>query len=1135
MKKYFLSLVALAAMLFATSCQESLVEPQIEGTTTFTVQLPDQMGTKAIIGDASNVTELLVDVYAQNGTAPIYQTKGTPNGNGNGFDVKLNLIQDQAYDILFWAQTGNGYVSVATNGEVHSFESLRSVPMNSNFLNNDNGAAFFHAEKGFVPNGTSKNITLVRPFAQLNLGTTVASLQPMTGIVALKSSLITVKGVATHFNVYDGAGYGNQDVEYVYGPETTGEKAPVAVPKEPSKLTIGTEPNVQTFNYVSMNYLAVLGDAKAVVDVDAVIVVEDANGTKEIEHSFTNVPVQENYRTNIVGNLISSTTDFIVTVDNAFAKEDNGSLLPDNDYYVVDNVAAANTALTNGESYVAINMIEKNAPAININANDIETLYLQLPDTDADVTVSGDKVKTIYISVPNVDPTNRGLNITINTPNSHVEISGQINSMPGVSTSNTTLVLNGAIVTETIVINQGNVVVGEGSEILGKIKSNEAVVIFNSTDEEIAVEGENIVVVEGTQDEINVSSLAELYAAVDVIAAGGVVNIDNNIEGVDEVVCLKKNITINGNGKLISGSASRIFRIVNPSLMVKMNDLNIVSKAVRVGTNDIRGISLDADLQNVSLTLNNCSVDFTHESANNWAYAVNISGGTAEKHNLVINGGKYEGANVVNVWGKEHKISIDGAELTSNYPYNEVYYGQCIRFEGSANTITVKNTKFKGDHAVAIEEAPNCVENNIILENNEDNTRYAVVKTGENYFYSLAEAVASIESEGEIKILRNLEIDNTITIGNDKNITLNLNGKTITGVDELSGDYSLIDNSGTLTIHGPGKMTLSISEGNNKDGYSAVIANNPGGELYIAEDVVIEHLGETDNSYDIYAPKPVAMVGNTEYYSINEAIAAWTNGSTLTLLADVTLSDVVTLKSTEHHTLNLGIYTMTAASGKHAIEITCNGRSSASYALTINADATNPGGITATGQSCIYYEKNDSTKDRPIILINNGVFTGSYSINSTSNGNTNCPQVWINGGVFNSYMNLTKNMLRISGGTFHAAINCTGDSSAYREIKGGRFKSWQFMTADAPNKFWVGSGNGNYDVGCYVDDEGYLVVGGPVITEFGDKFAAKATNYSKWSSYLKYSSVAEYGLYYTNAELAIKKHGEANVEFPSED
>jgi hypothetical protein len=69
----------------------------------------------------------------------------------------------------------------------------------------------------------------------------------------------------------------------------------------------------------------------------------------------------------------------------------------------------------------------------------------------------------------------------------------------------------------------------------------------------------------------------------------------------------------------------------------------------------------------------------------------------------------------------------------------------------------------------------------------------------------------------------------------------------------------------------------------------------------------------------------------------------------------------------------------------------------------------------------------------------------------------------------------------------------------------------------------------NSNVGVYINDDNYLVVGGPVITEFGDKFVAKATNPTKWSSYLQYSSAAEYGLYYTNAEAAIAKHGEANV------
>ena len=96
---------------------------------------------------------------------------------------------------------------------------------------------------------------------------------------------------------------------------------------------------------------------------------------------------------------------------------------------------------------------------------------------------------------------------------------------------------------------------------------------------------------------------------------------------------------------------------------------------------------------------------------------------------------------------------------------------------------------------------------------------------------------------------------------------------------------------------------------------------------------------------------------------------------------------------------------------------------------------------------------------------------------------------------------------------------------------GGKFKTLGFMTADDNNtKFWFGTSMANSNVGLYVDDEGYLIVGGPVITEFGDKFQAKATNATKWNSYLKYSSAATNGLYYTNAEMAIK-HIEALCDY----
>ena len=289
------------------------------------------------------------------------------------------------------------------------------------------------------------------------------------------------------------------------------------------------------------------------------------------------------------------------------------------------------------------------------------------------------------------------------------------------------------------------------------------------------------------------------------------------------------------------------------------------------------------------------------------------------------------------------------------------------------------------------------------------------------------------------------------------------------------------------------------------------------------------------------ATEAVAKVGNTEYATINDAIANWTNGTTLTLLADVTLSDVVTLKSTEHHILDLGTYTMTAASGKNAIVIQACGTGSAERtAITINADATNPGGINAGSKSVVYYKYADggiSTEDRPIIKINGGVFTGSTSSWGTAGIYTigtaarKCATLNITGGTFNCTINGSgKSKLIVSGGTFNYSVGSQGDSTALRLISGGKFKTLGFMTADSNNtKFWFGTSMGNSNVGLYVDNDGYLVVGGPVITEVSAQYPAVASNATKWSSYLAYSAAATYGLFYEDAAMAIKKHGEANV------
>ena len=341
------------------------------------------------------------------------------------------------------------------------------------------------------------------------------------------------------------------------------------------------------------------------------------------------------------------------------------------------------------------------------------------------------------------------------------------------------------------------------------------------------------------------------------------------------------------------------------------------------------------------------------------------------------------------------------------------------------------------------------------------------------------------------------------------------------------GEFNTNNGSGYTYYNG----TVSIKGGTYTDAAAIAFA-----EKYVAEGYVLD--GDT-----VVLDVKVAKVGNTEYRKIDDAIAAWTNGTTLTLLGNVTLSDVVKLNSTEHHILNLSTYTMTAAEGKNAFEIIAKGTgASERTAITIKADANNPGSINAGSKSVVYYNYANGTAtgdDRPIIKIEGGIFRGATSSFGTAgiyfkggSAARHAATLNISGGEFYCSINgQSKSKLLISGGLFHYSVGSQGDSTALRLISGGTFKTLGFMTADSNNtKFWFGTSMANSNVGLYINDDNYLVVGGPVITEFGDKFAAKATNATKWNSLLQYSSAATNGLYYTNADMAISKHGEANVE-----
>ena len=309
MKKLIYCAAALATLLFAGSCQRENLEP-VGGPVTFTVTAPGDLDTRAY-ADGENVNEVHWAVYktyeapnALDGTDGPLAQGVVPMANKKA-SVELDLLQDQDYTILFWAQVKDaGHYNIGDLRQV-------SVVYNPLYGNDESRAAFFVRHDFNTETQQNYDVTLVRPFAQINLGTTEASLSPVQEgqtqgyTIDVQKSEMTVKGLAATFDLVEGQGK-DESVPFTFTATPT-----------PAKNGQALAVNGSNYHYVAMNYLLVPVQEKT-VEVSYKITTDKG----VIENTIGSVPVKENYRTNIIGNLLTSKTEFEIVVDENFNKPD---------------------------------------------------------------------------------------------------------------------------------------------------------------------------------------------------------------------------------------------------------------------------------------------------------------------------------------------------------------------------------------------------------------------------------------------------------------------------------------------------------------------------------------------------------------------------------------------------------------------------------------------------------------------------------------------------------------------------------------------------------------------------------------------------------------------------------------------
>lgn len=354
MKKILLFASALAGLFLAGSCQRENLEPmESANTVTYTVTVPDALATKGIGDDISAVNQLVYEVYRtqEEGVETFTNLdnflyhKTAPITNGVA-TIELEFVNNQNFTVLFWAHTKD-------NG-VYDVDDLTSVTIESpDAANNINAQAF--VGRDFVRNCVSDadgKVTLTRPVSQLNIATTPESLGKFQDVIELKGSSVKVTGLATSYNIGTLSAFGATATEYEY--------TETAVPEE--ALTV----NGVGYTYVAMNYVGFAANDGS-SDVTVSYVINTSEG--DIENEIINVPFKPNFRTNIIGNLITSKTAYTIELDETWGNPD---LAPDAIYMA----AALGGEVTLDEDIVLTEPLEVKAKmTINLNGKTISGNY----------------------------------------------------------------------------------------------------------------------------------------------------------------------------------------------------------------------------------------------------------------------------------------------------------------------------------------------------------------------------------------------------------------------------------------------------------------------------------------------------------------------------------------------------------------------------------------------------------------------------------------------------------------------------------------------------------------------------------------------------------------------------------------
>ena len=327
MKRIISFAAALTLIFGAASCQkDNLAGKEGDSKVLFSFELPEEAATKADIADGSLIDQIIYSIYV--GEDIMYS--GTIEKKNGAFTLEQDLVTGQTYDLLFWAQVkGKDFyhipVSYPDNKPRYDLKNV-GINYGGRISNDETRDAFFGSFIGFEPQGiaSEETVYLYRPFAQVNFATSENDWSSASTFVndgdkanRLKSS-VEFDRLPNKFNVMTGdivPGHYSDGVVFNYN------TAPALQDAHDNEDWIGYDG--KRYAWVAMNYVLA---SKGEMTVKATAKFEHKkNIGSPLTREVPNVPVKQNYRTNILGEFFTGGNVFNIEIVPGFVNSFNNN------------------------------------------------------------------------------------------------------------------------------------------------------------------------------------------------------------------------------------------------------------------------------------------------------------------------------------------------------------------------------------------------------------------------------------------------------------------------------------------------------------------------------------------------------------------------------------------------------------------------------------------------------------------------------------------------------------------------------------------------------------------------------------------------------------------------------------------